>query len=427
MSRNRQFLVSMGLLALVAVPAHAQYTFTRIAKVGDTVPGAGVATFSGFVGTPSVSSGNIALLGAWSGNSEQGIFANFGGGGLTDIAKTGDLVPSGGGSAFTGFGRAPGISGNTLSLFGTWAGTEQGIFKYSGGTLNNVVKTGDLAPSGGGATFSAFGDGPNVSGSNIAFRGTFGVNQGIFVNGGGGTSNFVKTGDLVPGAGAATFTTFGAAPGISNSNIVFTGNWAGSNQGIFTNVGGFTSLASTVSAVPGVGGSTFTGFGATPTISGSNIAFLGTWASAQGIFFSSGGGAPTLLAKTGDAVPGVGGATFASFGAGSSIGGNNMVVSGSNVAFIGTWSGGGQGLFISSGAGSPTLVLKNGDTLFGSTIVSLGFGGGGLENPQLAFRYTLANGETGIAASLATAPEPGTLALGLLGLSGLFLRRRKQA
>lgn len=425
MSKNNTFLVFMGLVALSALPAHAQYSFTKIAKVGDTVPGTGGSTFSGFVGTPSVSGGNVALVGAWNGGAQQGVFANIGG--LTDIAKTGDAVPGAVGSTFSGFGRAPGISGTSVSLYGTWAGNE-GVFKYSGGTLSNLAKTGDAVPGVVGSTFSSFGAAPNISGNNVALRGTWGTGEGIFVSsGGGGLASFAKTGDAVPGAGVNTFTGFGASPNISNSNLVFSGTWAGGNQGIFTNIGGFTSLAKTGDAIPGVIGSTFSSFGPTPVISGSNIAFLGSWTGSTGIFFSSGGGAATLLAKTGDAVPGVGGSTFDSFGAGSAIGGNNVVISGGNVAFIGTWAGGGQGLFISSGAGAPSLILKNGDSLFGSTVTSLSFGSGGLENPQLAFRYTLANGETGIAASLATAPEPGTLVLGLLGLGGLLIRRRKNA
>ncbi len=72
-------------------------------------------------------------------------------------------------------------------------------------------------------------------------------------------------------------------------------------------------------------------------------------------------------------------------------------------------------------------VIGLGDSLFGSTVTSLGFYKDGFnDNGDVAFGYSLANGVSGIAVATAAVPEPSGLAL--LGLGGVALlgRRRRR-
>jgi len=99
-------------------------------------------------------------------------------------------------------------------------------------------------------------------------------------------------------------------------------------------------------------------------------------------------------------------------------------VSGSNVAFVGVYSGG-RGLYVElAGAGGSLMPLLNtGDPLFGSTVSNITLGSTGFDNNTLAVAYTLADGRSGIATT--SVPEPASVGLLLVG-AGIILRRRRQ-
>lgn len=69
------------------------------------------------------------------------------------------------------------------------------------------------------------------------------------------------------------------------------------------------------------------------------------------------------------------------------------------VAFNATELGGGQGIFVeTTGGASPVAVIEAGDPLFGSTVTRLKVGRFALNNRnQLAFRYDLQDGRSGVA------------------------------
>lgn len=71
-------------------------------------------------------------------------------------------------------------------------------------------------------------------------------------------------------------------------------------------------------------------------------------------------------------------------------------------------------------------VIKDGDPLFGSTVLSLDFLHGLNNRGDIAFRYSLLNGVSGIA--VAVVPEPSaSLSMALAGLALLRRRRRESA
>ena len=73
--------------------------------------------------------------------------------------------------------------------------------------------------------------------------------------------------------------------------------------------------------------------------------------------------------------------------------------------------------------GTLSRVISVDDALFGSTVTSVDMENDSLDGNSLAFRYSLADGRTGI--GMATVPEPGTLAILLLGGTLVLVRRRR--
>src|SRR5262249_28795943 len=128
------------------------------------------------------------------------------------------------------------------------------------------------------------------------------------------------------------------------------------------------------------------------------------------------------IAKTGDLTPAgpLTGFTIGSIG-----------ISGDTVAFKGI-HGSGSGIYVGNGA-ALTTVIETGDVLFGQPVTNLlfaepdtHFGFDPYGSGNLAFRYTLANGVSGVAMA-SPVPEPSTFALAAVGLviAGIVLSRAK--
>jgi hypothetical protein len=369
--------------------AASSYNFVKIA---DSQTAAPVGTFSNF-GAPSISGNNVAFDGYYDGSNASGIFASIGGG-LNTISKKGDAAPSGTFSQF--FGTA--IAGTSVGFVGIYNNSAgSGAFTGSGGPVTVIAKSGDAVPGGTIATISDVA----TDGANVAFSAVYnGATQGgIFLTSGGTSTLITSTTELPIGVS------------LSGSNVSFSSIGDVSRVGI----GQSTTIAKFGDPAP-IG--TFLHFDSYPSlgpaIDGNNVAFVGYYAfgGIGGAFFGNGGPLTTIMTP-GDPAP-IG--TFA--------GASSPSISGNNVAFVGWYDifGSKPGIFIGNG-GPLVSVIKAGDTLFGQTVTSVGIGTSSLDrggSSNIAFRYTLSNGVTGVAIAHAV-PEPSACYLLFLGTAGIWL------
>jgi hypothetical protein len=404
------------MLAGVAPRAHtAGVSYSNIADTTTTAPGHGAFTSFGFA-PPSVSGGNVAFSGTYSGGS--GVYTGrVGATGAVKVVDTGDIAPGGGNfNSLASYG--PSISGSNLAFLGSG-----GIYTGSVGATGavKVVEPGEAAP-GSERFIELFA--PSISGSNLVFGARFfqaWFNTGVYTArvGATGAAKVVEVGDTAPGHGAFWAV---ASPSISGSNLAFSGGYGGDRDGsgVYTGSVGATGVVKVVETgdtAPGQG--PFTEF-RSPSIRGSNLAFIGGYSGGVGIYIGSVGATGVAkVVETGDTAPGHG--VFEGLYHSGGGDADELSLSGGNVAFRGTDSDG-IGIYLASGGagGRLSAVLHTGDALFGSTVTSLELGG--YDNDAIGFQYTLVDGRSGI--GVAIVPEPATGA-GLLALAALPLIRRR--
>ena len=306
------------------------------------------------------------------------------------VALTGDAAPGTGGATFRILGP-PTLNDSGDSAFlgiltgaGVTGSNDRGIFAQSGGALGLVAREGDTAPDTGGA---AFADSFSVSTLNnngdIAFFGgltgagvTRFTNGGIFAQSGGALGLVARQGDTAPGTGGAAFSGFSQPALNDDGDTAFVGALTGTgvtssnNRGVFTDSGGTLGLvARTGDAAPGTGGAVFSLFN-TPVLNNSgdtaftaNLAGAGVTGANSGIFAQS-AGVLGLVAREGDAAPGTGGAAFSGLG-------NPALNDDGDTAFVGALTGTGvtgsnnTGIFAERG-GVLGLVAREGDTAPGT-------------------------------------------------------------
>jgi hypothetical protein len=249
---------------------------------------------------------------------------------FSNVADTTTIAPGQG--SFIVFGN-PSISGSNVVFQGGYkvgTGTGSGIYAGSVGTMGaaKIVDQTDTAPGQG--TFVGFGN-PSVSGSNVAFMGGTAGGSGTYTGSVGttGAVKIVDQTDIAPGHGV--FISFSNVTSVSGSNVAFRGGYSGGGSGIYTGSVGATGAAKVVDTsdtAPGHGAFSSLGI---PSVSGSNVAFSGSYSGGSGIYTGSVGATGAIkIVDTGDTAPGHG--VFTSFG--------NLSLSGSNVGFIGNFSGG---------------------------------------------------------------------------------------
>jgi hypothetical protein len=402
----------LGLLSLAVSSVRAQsYTYTNVVDTTTIAPGQTTA-FTSFGTAPTLSGGTVAFAGIYSGG--LGIYTGTGGTNANSRVVDSTVTAPGGSGTFNNVASVPVISGSNVGFNGS-SNTSNGVYTGTAGTFgaSRVADTTLTAP-GQATAFTTFGV-TSISGSNVAFIGNYSGGAGVYTGTAGtfGASRVIDRSANAPGQ-TTVFTAL-STPTISGSNVAFNGTYSG-GSGIYTGTAGATGasrVADTTLTVPGQA-TAFTSF-SPASISGSTVAFRGVYSAGSGIYTGTAGafGAARLVDLTTTA-PGRG-VLFTGFGTAVSI-------SGSNVAFTGTYTGGSDLCLLLNG--TLVEVIATGSPLFGSTVSSLAISSYSLDVNQIAFRYTLATGVTGMA--VASVPEPSTWALMACGagLLGVTLHRR---
>ncbi len=296
----------------------------------------------------------FALLFVWLPNGKAGAVT------FTKIADTNTTV-SGTTGNFISF-SAPTISGQNVSFQGSTAGlpaqpNQPGVYSYINGSLNTIADTNTSAPGGTG-NFSSFLSTPTISGNNVAFLGTDSVgNQGIYTKIGGGALNVVANQSIpVPGGTGNFQPNLFKAPTISGQNVAFLGTDSSGQQGIYTNSGGTLNVvANENTAIPG-GAGNFNSF-LSPTISNQNVAFVGSDSSNNQAIYTKIGSSLQAPVNQNTTVPG-GTGTFTSL--------LSPEINGQNFAFEGVDSSGQTGIYTDIG-GSLTQVANFNTLIPGTT------------------------------------------------------------
>lgn len=335
------------------------------------------------------------------------------------------MVDNHNGFAMTASPSNPVLGGNILTYYY--------VYQYGPSSVpsqETVAITVDPTDKTNGALLSSYLVTPAISGNIVAFEETFyphvtfppvgpypapsgyriyAVTLGT--NGGANVTNVIadtKT-TVVPESGG-NFTALGSPVSISGNTVAFRGYYSG-GQGIYTGMVGATEVSPVAdlnTAAPGQSGN-FTGL-YSPSIGGNTVAFVGAYGSGgEGIYTATVGIAGlNLVADLTAPVPGHAGLTFTGYG--------QLLISGNNLVFGGTYTGG-SGLFVATG-GTIVEVLGIGDALFGSTVASLDTSFFSVDGNEVAFSYKLATGVSGVAVAH-IGPEPSiTSALTASGLTG---------
>jgi hypothetical protein len=302
-------------------------------------------------------------------------------------------------------GYSPAISGNNVA-FGSSTDGGGGIYALIDGRLRLIADTNTHMP--GTETHFGFGlfygSGPSISGNNVVFAApALGEGDAIWAWFDGVYTKIAGTDTPVPG-GAGTFMTFGtgngATPSISGQNVAFLGLSDQSEiLGIYAYINGeLRVIADTNTLLPGAT-QTVTDFGflkgTSPAISGENVAFFAQWGfDGQGIYAYI-NGEIRVIADTGTPIPD-GGALFCgdTFGVASL----SPSISGENVAFS---NGCGIYAYIN---GSLRLIVDKGTVPPGATGPFTNFGSSGGAIPSIS-------GENVAFGAYATGIEWGVFAL----------------
>lgn len=346
---------------------------------------------------PALSDMTIAFVG--SNGVDQGVFSETGGLRST-ITTAGTTAPTG---VLSPYFTTADVSGSTVAFRGSYGVLYQdsGIFTGSGGPLTIIAKAGDPAPRG---AFSHFSD-ASIDQGTVAFSDQ---NYGVFTGNGGPLTIISKSLDPAP---IGVLYAFSTSPDISGSNVAFAANYGDGSQngtGVFVSNGGpLTTIAKTGDSGPN-GPFTFYSFlDVDPVLSGNKVAFRVTDGPSRGIFAGTGGSLSAIV-QPGDDAP-----------SGAFVGFSKPAISGDTIAFGGYFGNGSQSGVFTSKDGVRSTVLASGHSLFGSTVQNVGFSRFGLDDKgtgRLAIGYSLTDGRSGV---LIATPVPEPLSQWLLITAGL--------
>ncbi len=410
------FLTSL----LCAGASQAQVLYSKIADT--TTPAPGSATVFASFRSTSISGNTVAFTAMPVGSSTQCAYTgSVGSVGASLIAQPGTSAGADGViQSILALGPVSAISGSNIVFLGNTSAGGQGIYAGTVGSTGAASVANNLTPwpLNPSLHLNGFQGGPSVSGNNVVF-----ACNGISVSGiltatigSSGVSVIAAAGTPVP-AQSVNFTNFGGnggSPSISGSNVAFVGNWSG-GSGIYTGTAGAAGanlIVDTSTQAPNAA-TNFTFFGIA-MLSGTHLAYSARFTGGDGVYMSTfGSPGATRIVDSSMLIPG----TSTNFG-----GFLNIAIGGDNIAFQEN-----HGIFFADG-GIVSPVIEIGDSLFGSTVTSAHLGQDGYDDAtkRVVFDYVLASGEGGVATAYVGAiPEPTMLSVPLI--VHFLLRRRRAA
>lgn len=397
----------------LAVSAAGQITFTKVADTTTAFPG-GPGNFTSF-GSPTIHAGVVAFEANSTPNA--GVF-RWTNGVLQKAADYNTAMPSGSGNFATFSGGFATYTENgkvTFRGIGPSPSFTHGLYQFDGTTLTRLVDraTPDPMPDGTGPFGNLFA--PNMKDGQIAFiaegtnttlgRGIFGISNGVVIQ---------RLAIGTPYPAGMNALSYSSQVGFDDGNISFrASDGASSDHGIFTLVG--TTLTQVarqdVTPVPGTA-TVFTNLFGPSDISGSKVAFLGSYVGGFGIFSANLDG--TGMAKLVDnntAIPG---------GVGNFTGLPQVFeFDGGDLVFRGTGTGGAVGIYLLR-AGVLTRIIDRNTVLDGKADPSVDFRDAGYANGEIVFKANFFSlGSSGLFTANIGAPSstPGGGSFGTLSFS----------
>ncbi len=402
---------------------------TQLVRKGEVVPGGGsISSFESHVVISEV--GQLAFRAALTGTgSPVGIYRRDNGS-LTQIARTGQVVPGGDGTISNLFrptlnnaGQLTFVAGLSDTLGGS--ANDSAVYRGVGGTLTQIARKGQTAPDGNGSLnlfdYVFIGSVGQVTFGATLLNTVGGSTDdyGIFNGAGSQLTQIVREGQMAPdGNGRLT----PSAPRSANNSgqVIFRAHLTGTaapgmdDQGIFRGDGGLVTEVARRGQTAPDGNGRFSGFTEPVVNDLGEAAFVGfledtvsPGSDGTGIFRGS-GNSLTQIVRAGQSAPD-GNGTFSGFSE-PNINNHGQIAfqAGLNNTIGGADSG---GIFIYDENLGLREVVRTRQTLLGRLIVSVrlqlqlyNMGNGLNESGQVAYWFQLADGYQGVAIWSANVP-----------------------
>jgi hypothetical protein len=410
-------LAVVGSMIACTVAVAQPFTFTRIVDSNTPVPG-GTGTFNHTQAfwNPTVSDGNIVFVGLGRG---QGIY-RFARGVLSVVADNHTPVPNGAGNFNDFQPYPPDVSGSNVAFRGVGGGNSGVFARFSDAALTVVADRTTRVPDSVG-TFNAYNTGVSIDGQNVAFVGSatsISTAPGIYARINNVLRRVADINTPIPGGNGANFLRLGNSMRVREGIVTFAGsNLDAGLAGIYRQQGDtFATLVDRNTPVPDGRGSfsNFTGL----SINSNDVAFSAsnTVTDFSGLFKVTNGALHRIVDDS-TPIPGFDGLFFSSAAAAE--------IADGTVVFREQEA---HGVWLES-AGNITPIVTRGSIVDGKTVREAIFWANGRDGNQVAVTlYFEGDSETNPdqAIYLVTIPGPGVGALiGGATIVGLGIRNRR--
>ncbi len=373
----------------------------KIIENGATIPGTSVVL--SHVGVPSADAEGTIVFCGNSQSGGTGLY-RMKDGALQVVADASTPIPGQYGNTFAHGFRSYGaaVDEGIVSFYAYTVSTELGggVYVWRDGAVSLVADMSTPIPGGAGtfnAIEDAFGFGPfshpPIDGGHIAFRAASESprQRGVYTSIGSVLDVAANLETPIP-EGEGNFVFLSAEISIERGSVAFRGEGVNFQRGIYTNLTGeLTKVADLGDPVPG-GTGNFTSV-EYPWIDGGRVLFTGEGANGQQGIYIFQDGINSLVVDRNTPIP-EGTGTFTDF----LFNASQPSISGEYVAFRGLGIGGQQGLYLAA-PDSVRKIVDRWDGIDGKIIRSLGMGPQSLVGTTLYFQVCFTDGTCAIYAS----------------------------